>query len=79
MSIVSSSCWAFADQWQRSGIVLAMAEGKSRPIADGGFFHARHGSVAAKNFAQQHCFLRGGAVNVRTWDRWDPAARSEWP
>jgi hypothetical protein len=45
-------------------IALAIAEGNGRPITDGGFFHARNRPVAAQNFAQQHGFLRGGAVNV---------------
>jgi hypothetical protein len=53
-----------ANQWNRSVIALAIAEGNGRPITDGGFFHARNRPVAAQNFAQQHGFLRGGTVNV---------------
>ena len=56
---------ALADQWQQAEIGAAMAQGKSRPISDGRFFHARQGPVAAKNLAQQHRFLRGGPVNIR--------------
>ena len=55
---------AFADQWQLPEIVLAMPEGKSRPIADGGFFHARQRPDSTESFPQQHRFLRGSVVNV---------------
>ena len=43
---------AFADHRQREG--LAVAQGKRRRVADSGFFYARQGSAAPKNFAQQN-------------------------
>ena len=43
-----------------------MAKGKSRPITDRGFFHARKRQVSAENLAEQHCFLRGGVVNAES-------------
>ena len=58
---------------------MAVAQGKSGHVADGRFFYARQGSAAAKNLAQQDRFLGGGSIEIRTWDRWAPAARSEWP
>ena len=54
---------AFADQWQSAGI--AVAQGKSGLVADRRFFHARQGSAAAKNLAQQDRFLRGGLIGIR--------------
>jgi len=41
-----------------------MAKGKSRPITDCGFFHARKRPVSAENLAEQHSLLRSGAINV---------------
>ena len=41
-----------------------MPEGKSRPITDGGFFHARQRPDSTESFPQKHRFLRGSVVNV---------------
>src|ERR1700733_22354 len=45
---------------------MAMPQGQSSPVADGRFFYARQASAAAKNLAQQHRFLRGGSVDIRS-------------
>ncbi len=55
---------AFDRQWHHDPVVLAMAQRNGRPVTGGGFFHARNRPVAAQNFAQEHAFLRGGAVHV---------------
>ena len=60
---------AFANQWNHSAIVLAMAEGNGRPITDGGFFHARNRPDAAQNFAQQHALPAWRCGKCRFWDR----------
>ncbi len=60
---------AFAIKWNHSEIVLAMAKGNGRQITDGGFFYTRNRPVATQDFAKQHGFLRGGAINVLFWDR----------